>query len=327
MNPTDSDDVPRTDGGTPEIPLTEVSDEEVTTADRAIEWLAKRKEVFLVAWEDWRTKFGIIVMGLFVLMGTVGVWLVPEPTMAVGQKWTPPLETLEYPLGTNQYGQGILASLVHATPAMWKMVLAGAVFATVIGTAIGTFAGYKGGLIDEVLTTITDIAMMLPGLPLVIVITAVWAPENPYLVGILVSINAWAGGARNLRSQVLTIREESYVEASRIMNVSTWNILQRDIIPQLLPLILINFVMAARGVIFNAVGLYFLGVLPFTTQNWGVMLNLAYESGAVTTPELLYTVIFPLVTIVLFSWGLIMVAQGLDRVVNVRIRADSTEGQ
>jgi len=167
--------------------------------------------------------------------------------------------------------------------------------------------------------------MMLPGLPLIIVIAAVYAPENPFVVGILVSINAWAGAARGLRSQVLTIREESYVEASRIMNVPTWKILVTDVTPQLLPLILVNFVMTGRSVIFNAVGLYFLGVLPFSNTNWSVMLNDAYEAGAVTTPEILYTIVFPLLTIVLFSWALIMLAQGMDRVVNVRVRAKRSE--
>jgi len=299
----------------------EVSDEDVTRLDRARKWLSDRTETFWIAWEDWRTKVGLSIVVLFVLVGTVGGSLVDVPTLST-HKWMPPFQSLQYPLGTNQYGKGILASLIHATPAMLLMVAGGAVFATVLGTSVGILSGYKGGRVDEALMTVTDIAMIIPGLPLIIVIASVYVPKNPVVVGILVSINAWAGGARSLRSQVLTIREESYVEASRIMNVSTGNILLRDVLPQLLPLVLINFVMAGRAVIFNAVGLYFLGVLPFSTTNWGVMLNLAYEAGAITTPSLLYTALFPLLVIVLFSWGLVMLAQGLDRVVNVRVRVE-----
>jgi len=325
MKHTETDEVTQPVDEQAKIPLTEVSQTQVTLGERVRKWLRDRVNTFWVAWEDWRTKAGLSMLLVYVLMGTLGVTYVPEPGLSTA-KWTAPFQTMEYPLGTNQFGEGIFAMIVHATPPMLKMVLGGAFFATSIGAALGIFSGYKGGRTDEVLMTLTDIAMMLPGLPLVIVIAAVYAPENPFLVGILVSINAWAGAARGLRSQVLTIREEAYVEASRIMNVPTWKILTKDVTPQLLPLILVNLVMTGRGVIYGAVGLYFLGVLPYSSRNWGVMLNDAYEAGAVTTPEIFYTIAFPLLTIVLFSWALIMLAQGLDRVVNVRVRAKHSEG-
>jgi peptide/nickel transport system permease protein len=314
-------DTARTDGGTPEIPLTSVSAEEVTRTDRLEDYLAQHYETFLLAWSDWRFKLGLLVVVTFVLMGTVGVVLVPEPAYSDGGKWDAPFEGTENVFGTNQFGPDILAMLIHATPAMLLMIIGGAVFATGLGALIGIVSGYKGGRLDEVLMTVSDTAMMLPGLPLIIVVGAIWEPTNPFIVGILVSVNAWAGTARGLRSQVLTIREESYVEASRVMGVSTPSILRKDITPQLLPLILVNFVMSGRGVIFNSVALYFLGVLPVENVNWGVMLQQAYESGAVTSPTLFYTILFPLLTIVILSWGMIMLSQGLDRVVNVRVRA------
>lgn len=319
MKPTEE---ARTDGGTPEIPLMSVADEEVTRRDRIEDGLAKRWETFLLAWSDWRFKLGFAIIAGYVLMGTVGVWLVDAPTFKDGGKWDQPFQGTENLLGTNQFGESILANIVHATPDMLMMLLGGAIFATGIGALVGIVAGYKGGRVDSVLTTITDTAMMIPALPLIIVIAAIWEPTNPFIVGILVSINGWAGAARGLRSQVLTIREESYVEASRIMGASTTSIMRKDITPQLLPLILVNFVMSGRGVIFNSVALYFLGVLPLgNASNWGIMLDQAYSAGAVTSTELLFTILFPLLAIVLLSWGLIMLSQGLDRVVNVRVRA------
>jgi len=329
MKPTEDDRTPmtgdpnaRADGGTPEIPLTSVSEERVTRRDRLEDSLAERWETFLLAWSDWRFKIGLCIILGYVLVGTLGVHLIGEPTFYDGGKWDKPFQGSENLLGTNQHGESILGSLVHSTPDMLLMLLGGAVFATSVAAFIGILAGYKGGRVDSILTTLTDTAMMIPGLPLIIVIAAIWEPTNPIVVGILVSINAWAGVARSLRSQVLTIREESYVEASRIMGSGSLSIMRRDITPQLLPLILINFVMSGRGVIFNSVALYFLGVLPITSaENWGVMLNEAYSVGAVTSPELFYTLLFPLLAIVLLSWGLIMLSQGLDRVVNVRARA------
>jgi len=322
-----STDDARSDGGTPEIPLTSISEESVTRRDRLQNSLSKRWETFLLAWSDWRFKIGFGILLSYVLVGVFGVHLVGEPSFRDGGKWDPPFEGTTNPLGTNQYGESVLSNLVHATPDMLLMLLGGAVFATTVGAGVGIVAGYKGGRVDSVLTTITDTAMMIPALPLIIVVGAIWEPTNPIVVGILVSINGWAGAARGLRSQVLTIREESYVEASRIMGSSTTSILRRDITPQLLPLILVNFVMSGRGVIFNSVALYFLGVLPIgEALNWGIMLNQAYEVGAVTSPQLFYTIALPLLAIVLLSWGLIMVSQGLDRVVNVRVRARDEGG-
>jgi peptide/nickel transport system permease protein len=314
---------PMADGGGvhgAEIPLDSVSVEAVTRRDRVERYLRGRWETFLVAWADWRFKVGVFLVLGFVLMGTLGPMAVAEPSYTDGNTWESPSYVGENPLGTDQFGQNILALIVHATPDMLLMLLAGAVFATGLGAMIGIASGYKGGHTDEVLMTVTDTAMMLPALPLIIVVGAIWEPTSPVLVGILVSINAWAGTARSLRSQVLTIRDESYVEASRIMGVSTPSILRNDVTPQLLPLILVNFVMAGRGVIFNSVALYFLGVLPVEGVNWGVMLQKAYDAGAVTSQNLFYTVFWPLLTIVLLSWGLIMLSQGLDRVVNARVR-------
>lgn len=315
-------DEARTDGGTPEIPLMSVADEEVTRRDRIEDSLAKRWETFLLAWSDWRFKLGLFILVGYVLMGTVGVAVVSPPSFDDGGKWDQPFQGTGNLLGTNGHGESILANIVHATPDMLLMLLGGAVFATGVGALIGIVAGYKGGRVDSVLTTLTDTAMMIPALPLIIVIGAIWQPTNPIIVGILVSINGWAGAARSLRSQVLTIREESYVEASRIMGASTTSIMRKDITPQLLPLILVNFVMSGRGVIFNSVALYFLGVLSLTNAtNWGIMLNNAYLAGAVTSSNLFFLILFPLLAIVVLSWGLIMLSQGLDRVVNVRVRA------
>ncbi|MFB6152289.1 MAG: ABC transporter permease [Haloarculaceae archaeon] len=325
MSPTDVEDAAQADGGTAEIPLAEVSAEEVTFSDRAENWLGEKWETFLVAWEDWRFRAGFLTLLFFLFVGTFGVFFVEKPEMTVNA-WVRPFKSWDHILGTNNKGRDIFAALVESTPQMLRMTLGGAIFATALATIIGITSGYKAGLVDEILMTITDIVMMLPGLPLLIVITSIFTPRHPIVVGILVSLQAWAGWARNLRAEVLKLREMSYVEASRVMGVPTWKILRRDVLPQLLPLILIGFMGAARGIIYGAVGLYFLGVLPYTSLNWGVLLQLSFESGAATTPRIFHTILWPLLTIVLFSWSLIMISQGLDRVVNVRIRADESGG-
>lgn len=289
--------------------------------------LYRRLDLYLfaplrVGLSDWRLPLGGVIVLFFILMGTVGVRIVPEPSLSDGAPSAPALVDWSIPLGTTRLGHGVGKQLVHATPAMLKMALAGAVVSTGLAVVIGIVAGYKGGKTDSVLMTVTDIVMTIPALPLVIILAAVYQPEDPFVVGMILAIDNWPGLARSLRSQVLTIREESYIEAARAMGISTPSVLGRDIAPQLMPYILINSANSARRVIFESVALYFLGFLPFSTFNWGVMMNLAYQEGAlVNWGRLGHWLLAPMLTLTAFSFGLIILSQGLDRVFNPQLRA------
>lgn len=304
-----------------------------------------------VAMADWRMPVGAAIIVFFILLGTIGVQAVPKPSLneapryigaftggwgAIASEggWIDFIEVslfgiqlpwfdLYYPLGTDRFGQGIAKQIVHGTPAMLKMATAGAVFATGVALVIGTFAGYKGGTIDTVLMTISDIVMTIPALPLVVLLAAIYQPTDPFVIGVILAIDNWPGLARALRSQVLTIRTESYVEAARAMGISSPSILERDVVPQLMPYTLINTANAARSVIFESVALYFLGLLTFgDVFNWGVMMNQAYQAGALSNIDRAGHWLFaPMLTLTLFSFGLIIFSQGLDRVFNPQLRA------
>lgn len=106
------------------------------------------------------------------------------------------------------------------------------------------------------------------------------------------------------------------------MGMSTSSVVRRDILPNIMPYVLINFVTAARNVIFASVGLYFIGVLPYDdVVNWGVMIDLAYQGGGLQSMTAAHWLFAPLFTITLLSFGLIMFAQGTDRMFNPRVRA------
>lgn len=274
----------------------------------------------IIAWDDMRTRIGALILSIYILMGTVGAWLYPRPELGEHRNLLP-FENWEYPLGTTKKGVGVLAETIHATPGMLLMVLAGAVFATGIGVLIGTVAGYKGGLTDRVVTTFSDIAMAIPGLPIVMILGYGLQLQNPIYIGIIIMINYWAGLARTLRSEVLKLRESSYVEASRTMGVSTPKILTKDIIPSLMPYVLVNFAFAARYVVFASVGLYYLGILNPTVANWGDQLRRAYEQElALQVDGLLYLIAVPMIAIMGLALSLVLLAQGLDRLFNPRVR-------
>jgi peptide/nickel transport system permease protein len=293
-----------------------------------------------VAWEDNRTRIGAGVILYFILQGTIGVMLVNKPEAFEHDTYLSPFHSnwltfgdsifgvsvpfwpvFSAPLGTEVTGKSIFEMIVHATPAMFKMIIAGAVFSVFVAVLIGTLSGFKGGKTDQILMGFTDVVLTIPGLALILVIAAIFPPKNPYLVGLILGIDNWPGLARTIRSQVLSIREESFVEADRVMGASTATILRKDFVSQLMPYISINFASSARRIIFESVGLYFLGILPFTTQNWGVIMNLAFNKSNLSNMSQIHWLVVPMVEIGLLSFGIILFSQGLDRVFNVRLRA------
>jgi peptide/nickel transport system permease protein len=283
------------------------------------------REPAIVAWADRRTRAGIFILGVYALMALVevfGFYRDPKPNQA--ERLLAPFADWTYPLGTTQSGVDLLALMIDSTPFILLMIAAGGVWATSVAVLVGTVSGFKGGRVDSIMMGVSDFFMAIPGLPLVIVLAITLSPKNPIFLGVILTINYWAGLGRSIRSQVLSIREKSYVEASRTMGTSTPRIILKDVLPNIMPYVMVNFVLAARYTIFASVGLYFIGVLPYTGQNWGVTLNNAYNQGALFTDAALHWFLVPIVTIVGLSFGLILVSQGMDRIFNPRVRTRLT---
>jgi len=312
-------------------------------------WIAAPARIM---WSDRRTRYGSIIIGLYLFMATVGVWLTESPELNEAEPlrgpflggivpfqeggWlvmqdtalfgaSIPWPTLQFVFGTNGNGQDLFELLVHATPAMMKMAFAGGVATTLVGVIVGTAAGYKGGRTESILMTATDIQMAVPGLPLLIVLAVAIEPKDPLVVGLLLSVDAWAGLSRSLHSQVLALRSETYVEASRVAGLSSISILRDDILPNIMPFVLINFMGNSIRVISASVGLYFLGVLPYTNLNWGVMINNAYGGGALFSSSSWHWLFLPIFIIAFLSYGIILFSQGMDRVFNPRVRAEKSD--
>jgi peptide/nickel transport system permease protein len=340
-----TEDDTRTDGGSGGM-FGESVVTEVTRRQQAREILDESVIApFKVAWTDWRTKVALILIATFVATAVLvwlhqaGYTLLNDALRLVGSPWTleapqspiqleqdrigvRPFRDWSVPLGTFDNGVDILSALLWATPGMLQMILAGGVFSTIMATVVGTVSGYKGGTVESVLNTIVDVAMSIPGLPLVVVLVAIIQPSSPYVIGVLITINVWAGLARTIHSQVLTLREKPYVEASRTMGISTPQIIRKDVLPNLMPYITVNFVYAARRVVYDSIALYYLGLLGgATAENWGVMLDWAYnENSALTVPGKEYMIVFPMIPIVVLSMALILLSQGTDKLFNPRVR-------
>lgn len=278
---------------------------------------------------DWRAVIGLSVILLYILAGTIGVRIIPEPVPNQGPQYVPAFTMLEHPLGTDNTGQDMISSTVHATPAILKMIASGALIGAALATIVGLMAGYFGGIIERVLTGIADVVLAIPGLPLVMVLAVVIEPESPYVVGLLLVVNAWAGTARQVHSETLALRAESYIEASQAMLVPKATILFKEILPNIAPFVFIKVVQMGRGVIFSAVALYFLGILPFTssTYNWGVTMNQAYNYGALYTTEAIHWLLIPMIAIIGLCYAMVLFAQGCDQMFNPQVRVRHAKTQ
>ena len=307
---------------TTDLPFEVTAEQSISSMEQVWQWIDLWVYTPLsIIWTDVRSRIGLGIVLLYLLMGTVGVMVVAPPELNEGPELLGPFQSLEYPLGTTMVGRDLFALIVHSTPAMLKMITSGAIFATGVATILGTVSGYKGGFIDRAIMTFTDIAIVIPGLPLIIVISIAFPPKSPWIIGIVLTINAWAGLARSLRSEVLSIRQASYIEAANAMDIRTHTIITRNILPNIMPYILINFMQTARRVIFASVGLYFLGLLPYTNLNWGIILNRAYINGGLVSPNVSHWIFAPIIAIGLLTFGLVFFSQGLDQLFNPRVRA------
>lgn len=310
------------DGGQVQSPFQITAEIEETRTDRYRKlYDLYIRAPFSIMRQDPRALVGLLILAIYVFTGTVLARIVEPTRTGDGPGLVGPFETWDHPFGTDQFGNDLFAQTVHSTEPILIMMVAGGLFTVTMGMFFGMVAGYKGGTVDTVLSTITDIFINIPGLPLIIVLSVLLEPRHPAVVGILLSVATWAGLARSIRSQVLTLRNEAFTEVARAMDIPTGTILRRELLPHLASYIVINLTNAARYVIFAAVALYYLGVLPFSDTNWGIMLNQAYASGAMYRPAAVHWLLIPMVAIAGISVSTVLLAQSLDRVFNPRVRA------
>ncbi len=263
---------------------------------------------------------GLILTG-YLLMALVGPVLVPlYPTMKYAERFRPP--SLAHPLGTDYAGRDVLAQIIHGSRDVLAIAFLTALFTTAVAVGVGTLAGYSGGAVDAVLMLLTNVQLTVPAVPVYLLIGSVFQVRDPIGFAALISLWMWGPLARAVRSQILSLKERDFIEAARVLGLSTFHILFRELFPNLTPFVVIHFIRIMRDAITASVGLIFLGLAPFSPTNWGTMLNLAvFQTGAIYIPNALHYVIAPMAVIVLFQLGAIFFAHGLDEILNPRLRA------
>lgn len=221
---------------------------------------------------------GLVIVLVFILAIVFARYLAPySPTLASGPTFAAP--SLAHPLGTNDIGVDIFSQLLFAGRVSLTVGVVASAMVVIIGSIVGLVAGYFGGIVDEVLMRITDIVITLPRLPLMVVMAAYMKP-GMWTIIFVYSIVGWASIARQLRSQILSTREATFVEASRAIGAGNAHIIASHILPNVTGIIIANGVMEVMFAILTEAGLSFLGFGNPTTPSWGMMLHFAQIQGA-----------------------------------------------
>ncbi|MDQ2848777.1 MAG: ABC transporter permease [Actinomycetota bacterium] len=275
---------------------------------------------------------GLVLLGIFVLLAIIGPIIAPQAPTALGPLVGPPMAGSTVPsqlpgsqhwLGQTNIGGDILSQLLAGTrPTVIVAFLAGLI-ATVLSVIIGIAAGFIGGIVDEVLSLLANVFLVIPALPLLIAIGAFLGPDrtgNPIVVSLIIALTGWAWGARVLRAQALSTRSRDFVEAARISGESTRRIIFSEIMPNLTAVIASSFLFTTIYAIGTYVGLGFLTVVSAGSDyNWGTMLFDATSSSAVES-GFWWWYIPPGIAIALLGTSLALINFGIDEYINPRLR-------
>jgi peptide/nickel transport system permease protein len=282
---------------------------------------AKRKVIRLP--RSPKILFGLGMLGFFVVLAIIGPWIAPyDPGKIVLSTTQDP--SAHHWLGQTQLGQDIWSQLLAGTrPVILVSFLAGAI-ATLLSIIIGITAGYLGGWVDELLSMLANVFLVLPALPLLIVVGS-FLPKgesaNNLLIGIVIALTGWAWGARVLRAQSLSLRNRDFVEAARISGESTWRIIAFEMVPNLVAILAASFLFTVLYAIGTYVALGFLGVLnPAVNHSWGSILFDATQGQAVASGQW-WWYIPPGLCIALLGTSLALINFGIDEFINPRLRA------
>jgi peptide/nickel transport system permease protein len=218
---------------------------------------------------------------------------------------------LKHLLGTDDIGEDVFSQLLWASRGSLLVAFGAGMITTLLGVIVGLAAGYYGGRPGEGLMRLTDVVLVLPTLPVLIVIAA-FAPPSVFLVIAVIGILSWAPTARIIRSQTLTLKTRPFVDTSRMSGMSDLEIMLRVILPNELSLVFVYAVFAAVSAVVIESGLDFIGLGSISNLSWGIMLYFSLSRDALLR-GMWWWFLPPGLMIALLGTGLILLGYGIEK--------------
>ena len=265
-----------------------------------------------------KAQWGGLLVLTFVVMAVIGPFIVVDPMAYVGLPSQPP--SLAHWMGTTGQGQDVLAQTIAGSQITLGVAGVAGFGVVAIGALVGGAAGYFGGRVDDVLTLIINVFLVLPALPLMVVLAA-WLPPGPFRMIAVLVLTGWAWNARVMRSQALSIRKRDFVAAATVSGEPALRIIVVEILPNMASLLVSSFIGATIYAIGAQVGLEFLGLGDLATVTWGTNLYWASNDSALLTGAW-WTFVPTGLCVALVAFGLSLLNYGVDEVTNPRLIAE-----
>ena len=260
--------------------------------------------------------FGIIILfSILALTAQIVSPYSPYAFPAPGRPYTPP--NAKFLLGTDYLGEDVLSEIIYGARVSMLVGIIVAFLATAFGTIVGVVAGYYGRFVDEGLMRATDIVLILPSLPLMIILAAYLGPSLQTVILVL-TVTTWPLVARVVRSQTLSLKERPFTDSERVAGASDFRIITKILIPNLATIIAANAVLMVTTAIVGEASLDFIGLGDITVVSWGTMLYWA-QSYAIFNGAW-WWVMAPGICIVLVGLGFVLISVSIESVFNPRLR-------
>lgn len=263
-------------------------------------------------------RVGLCIVGFFLLMALVGPLIFRGDPVAFGPDRLQPPSAAHW-FGTTQNGQDVFVQVVDGTRVTLLLGIAVGLAATALSVVVGMSAAYFGGLVDEVLSVVTNVFLVIPALPLAIVMISYVPIKGPLPVAVVVTLTGWAWGARVLRAQTLSLRRRDFVEAARVSGEGSLRVMFAEILPNEIAIVTSSLIFTVIYAILTELGLEFLGLGDVTVNSWGTMLFWAANDSALLVGAW-WWVIAPGLCIALVGAGLAFINFGIDEITNPRLR-------
>lgn len=225
-----------------------------------------------------------------------------------------------HPLGTDFQGKDVLNQIVYGGAPILIVAILAALVSTVIAVTFGSIAAIVGGRLDTAILAITDVTLTLPKLILLIAVAAILRPTSFLFLAVLLGVLQWSSLLRQVRAQVLSLKERDYVEAARSLDLGLFHIVFREILPTMRSYIAIHFMLSMTEAMYAQIFIIFLGLVPVSGSNWGIMLYFAQGQGALFFRDSIWYILSPIIAISLVQLSLVWFASALEDIFNPRLR-------
>jgi peptide/nickel transport system permease protein len=269
-------------------------------------------------WSNRKARIGLIILSLVILMAVFAPLIAPHSPTATtfapykgpsGKNW----------FGTTGNGQDVFSQLVYGARVSLLVGLVAGFAATFVAVVVGLISGYRPGAVDEILGFITNLALVIPGIPLMIILAAYIPSRSIWTIVFVVALTSWATGARVIRSQAATLRSRDFITSAVFSGERLGRVVFREILPNMTSLVAASFFSAATAAVMAEASLEFLGLGNPSTVSWGTILYYAQQQNALLTGQ--WVLVFaPGLMIALLALSFTLVNFGVDALSNPRLR-------